>query len=228
MKSLKYLFCLGCLVLLGTSLAINANADEWDKSTKVTFNNPVELPGMVLPAGTYLFRLMDSPSDRNIVEVFSADRSKLYDTILAIPDYRLEPTGKTVMTFEERTAGSPEAIKAWFYPGDQYGLEFVYPKPRAVQLAQVSQQHVPAMPVTVAKKTTPVQLKKAPVTAIQPSGQEVQLAEVHPPKAAPVQTAATPMKKLPKTASPLPLIGLIGLLGLFAAFVLRYWSKRLA
>ncbi len=228
MKSLKYLFCLGCLVLLGTSLTVNVNADEWDKATKVTFNNPVELPGMVLPAGTYLFRLMDSPSDRNIVEVFSADRSKLYDTILAIPDYRLEPTGKTVMTFEERTAGSPEAIKAWFYPGDEYGLEFVYPKPRAVQLAQVNQQHVPAMPAPVAKNATPVQLKKAPVTAIQPSGQEVRLAEVHAPKAAPVQTAAAPVKTLPKTASPLSLIGLMGLLALFAAFALRYWSKRIA
>ncbi len=226
MRWFKTFIFAGCLLLLGNILAPHARGDEWDKATRMTFNAPVELPGMVLEPGTYLFRLLDSPSDRNIVQVFSADRTKLYDTILASPDYRLQPTGKTVMTFEERAAGSPEAVRAWFYPGDEYGLEFVYPKPRAVQLAQAAQHPVPAMPVAVAK-AAPAQLKKAPVTAVQPSGQEVPLAEVHPPAPpAPVQTAAAPVKKLPKTASPMPLIALIGMLASSGGIALRFLSKR--
>jgi hypothetical protein len=95
----------------------------------------VEVPKMVLPAGTYWFTLADSDSDRNIVEIWDANRMHLITTILAIPDYRLKPKGHTVIHFDERPAGSPEAINSWFYPGAGYGEEFVYPKTRAVQLA---------------------------------------------------------------------------------------------
>ena len=69
---------------------------------------------------------MDSPFDRNIVQVFNQDESRIYATIVAIPDYRLEPSSKTVITLEERPKNSPEAIKEWFYPGDLTGVEFVY------------------------------------------------------------------------------------------------------
>ena len=100
-------------------------ADEWNKATKLTFNEPVEVPGMVLEPGTYWFTLADSDSDRNIVEIWNADRTHLIKTILAIPDYRLKPTGKTVVHFEERPSDSPEAIHSWFYPGDNYGLQFL-------------------------------------------------------------------------------------------------------
>ncbi len=228
MKCFRTFILLGFAGLLLVTLVSNSRADEWDKATKITFNAPVELPGVVLQPGTYLFKLLDSPANRDIVQVFSEDRSKIYDTILAVPDYRLEPTGKTVVTFEERTAGSPEAVKAWFYPGDQYGLEFVYPKPRAVQLAQANNQHVPATPAPVA--TAPAQLKQAPVTAIQPTGEEVPLAQVHTPssKPAPVQMATASEKNLPKTASTTPLIGLIGLIAIAGAFLLRFWSKVVA
>ena len=109
-------------------LAPAAKADEWDKQTVLTFNEPVEVPGKVLPAGTYVFRLADSQSDRNIVQVFTEDEKQLLATILAIPAYRIEPTGNTVVTFDERPSGSPEALHKWFYPGDTYGFEFVYPK----------------------------------------------------------------------------------------------------
>ncbi len=116
MKYLKTFVLLGCFGLFATMWISNARGDEWDKSTKLTFNNPVEVPGTVLEPGTYLFRLLGSASDRDIVEVFNADKTRIYDTFIAIPDYRLVPTGKTVVTFEERTAGSPEAIKAGFIP----------------------------------------------------------------------------------------------------------------
>jgi hypothetical protein len=220
-------------------LPLSAKADEWNKKTILTFSAPVELPGVALPAGTYVFKLADSLGDRNIVQVFNKDESHLYATILAIPDYRVEPKDKTVITFEERPSGTPEAIRAWFYPGDNYGQEFVYPKPRAIELAQANRQHVPAMPALMAKSVTkPAQsaevqaIKKAPVTAIQPSGNEVQLAEVHRPQIsaqaapAPTQTAMAKAKRLPKTASSLPWFLVIGIMSLTGSFAVRLVAKK--
>jgi hypothetical protein len=121
--------------------ASTASAHFASKKTTVTFNEPVEIPGVsaqVLPAGVYVFRLLDSLSDRHIVQVFNKNESHIYATILAIPNYRLRATDKTVMTFSERAAGDPQAIRAWFYPGDNWGQEFVYPKRRALQLAKLT------------------------------------------------------------------------------------------
>lgn len=118
-----------------------ARADQWNKKTIITFNQPIEIPGKVLPAGTYTFRLLDSPADRRIVQVWNEDGSELITTILAIPDYRLKPTSETVIKFHERPGDSPEALRAWFYPGDNFGQEFVYPKQRAIQLAETSNEN---------------------------------------------------------------------------------------
>src|SRR5580692_4817346 len=123
-----------CLVASALALAPMANADEWDKKTTITFSGPVEIPGVhlqgygVLPAGTYVFKILDSKSDRHIVQIFSNDELTIYATILAIPNYRLKATDKTVVTFRERPAGEPEALRAWFYPGRLWGEEFVYTK----------------------------------------------------------------------------------------------------
>src|SRR6187397_1271782 len=136
-------------VVLACSIAVlcvmfrrTASAQQgWDKRTRVTFNAPVEIPGVdaqVLPAGTYVFRLSDSLSDRHIVQILNANETHLYANILAIPNYRLRPTDKTVMTFSERKAGEPQAIRAWFYPGDNSGQEFVYPQARAIELAKIT------------------------------------------------------------------------------------------
>jgi hypothetical protein len=103
-----------------------ARADEWNKETTLTFSAPVEVPGRVLPAGKYVFKLADSDSDRNIVQIFNADQTRLITTILGIPDYQLEPASKTDVTFQERSAGAPEAIHSWFYPGDNAGVDFLY------------------------------------------------------------------------------------------------------
>ena len=129
------------LALMGAIFSPGARADEWNRKTVMTFSGPVEIPGVhlkgwaVLPAGTYVFKIMDSQSDRHIVQIFNQDETQCYATILSIPNYRLHATGKTVVTFRERPAGEPEAIRAWFYPGENFGEEFVYPKARAVQLA---------------------------------------------------------------------------------------------
>ncbi len=120
---------LGFATLLASSSVLpSAKADEWNKKTVVTFNVPVEVPGKVLPEGTYVFKRNDSQSDREIVQIFTEDERELVTTTLAVPAYRVVPTGDTVITFEERPSGSPEAVKTWFYPGENYGFEFKYPK----------------------------------------------------------------------------------------------------
>ena len=220
-----------CLSLVALTFLPSAKADEWNRKTTVTFSAPVEVPGVgaqILPAGTYVFKIFDSLSDRHIVQIFNQAEDHVFTTILAIPNYRLRATSKTVMTFRERAAGQPEAIRAWFYPGRQWGEEFVYPKSRAIELAKVTNEVVLATPVELA--AVPVEaLKTAPVVAVKPSGEEVQVAEVVelPPEVAaakPVEVATA--ETLPQTASPLPLVGLIGLLSLGAGFTLWGFSKR--
>lgn len=211
MKPYKLQIVMLCLLALATLfVSSNAKADTWNKATKLTFSAPVEVSGHVLPAGTYWFQLMNSTSNRNIVQIWSADRSRLITTILAIPNYRLQPTGDTVVKFAERPSGTPEAIKAWFYPGASFGQEFVYPKTRATQLAQNVQE-----PVLSVRDEQPVTsgpaLEGAPVKAVEPSGEEVEIAEL----------VDTVTETLPTTASPLPLLGVLGLLATVAGFSLR-------
>ncbi len=211
-----------------------AKADEWDQKTVFTFSGPVEIPGRVLSAGTYVFKLMDSDSDRNIVQVFSKDEKHLYGTFLAVPDYRMKPAGKAVITFEERASGSPEAVKAWFYPGENYGHDFVYPKVKAVALAKANNTPVASMPdelaanitkpATTMKEPHVMAMRQAPLKAQKPTQEEVEIAEVF---MAPPQTSAANLpRNLPRTSSPLPLIGLIGLLSLGTAASLRFAAAR--
>ncbi len=218
----------------------------WNKRTKVTFSGPVEIPGVgaqVLPAGTYYFRLLDSTSDRHIVQIFNEREDHVFATILAIPNYRMQPTSRTVITFRERAAGDPQAIRSWFYPGDNFGQEFVYPKMRAIELAKLTEQPVLAMPAELAAKITlPIksaddptvaELKQAPVEAVKPTGEVVPLIEVvgfPPTLTEPVNTAKATdtTKSLPHTASPMPLLGLFGLLSLAAGIALSLFLKRTA
>jgi len=205
--------------LLGVALAPSGRADEWNKLTVITVNEPIQVPNKVLPPGTYVFKLLDSPSDRHIVQIFTKDQNHIETTILAIPNYRLQPTGKTVLTFWETPPGQPKALRAWFYPGDNFGQEFAYPKSAAVQIAAVSHQ-----PVPTTEATKPAELPQAEVAQTQPEPQ--QEAQNNPPPPPPQQEAApAPVpapapapQELPKTASPYPLIGLAGVfsLGLFA------------
>src|SRR6202451_177797 len=149
--------------LLGVALAPGARADEWNKLTTMTVNEPIQVPNKVLPAGTYVVKLLDSPSGRHIVQIFNKDQTHLETTILAIPNYRIQPTGKTVFTFWETPPGQPKALRAWFYPGDNFGQEFAYPKSAAVQIAAVSHQSVPTT-----EAVQPAELQQAEVTQTQP------------------------------------------------------------
>jgi hypothetical protein len=235
MKRFKFVAMICCFAFVAIAVAPQVKADTFDKKTIITFSEPFEVPGVdaqVLPAGTYVFKIFDSWSDRNIVQIFSADETHVYTTILAIANYRLKATDKTVLTFGERAAGQPEAIKAWFYPGQTWGQEFVYPKKRAIELAKIVKEPVLAMPIETTAAVPLETLKSVPVAAIKPTGDEVPVAEVvqAPPAAAaaPAPRATLVAETLPKTASSLPLFALIGMLSLFAGFTLLMITKRSA
>ncbi|BDC50587.1 hypothetical protein F183_A29030 [Bryobacterales bacterium F-183] len=193
----------------------------------------------MLPAGTYVFKIMDSQANRHIVQIFSEDEKTIYATILAVPNYRLKATDKTSITFHERPAGEPEALRAWFYPGRNWGEEFVYPRENAIALAKSNKLPVlftPAdVPVEVAEPLESSmdalleKLRRAPVLAIQPTGAEVQLAQVvtTPPAdelqaaTAPAEPAASMPAELPATASEVPILLLTG----FALVAFAVWSR---
>ena len=228
-----------CASLVALTLSPSAIAQRADKKTIVTFSQQIEIPGVgqqYLPAGKYVFKLVDSLSNRDIVQIFNEAEDHVFATILTIANYRLKATSKTVMTFRERAAGQPEAIRAWFYPGANWGQEFVYPKTRAIELAKITNEPVLYFPEELAPEITKpvksldeppvVALKKAPIMAVTPRGEEVEIAQVVEPP--PVQTASARPPVLPQTASPLPLVGLIGLLSLGAGFALSVFSKRTA
>jgi hypothetical protein len=234
MKLFKIATTVCGVALIGAAFAPGVKADDWNRKTTITFSAPVEIPGVhlkgwgVLPAGTYVFKILDSQSDRHIVQIFNKEETTIYATILAIPNYRLKTTDKTVMTFRERPVGEPEALRAWFYPGRNWGEEFVYPKARAIELAKSENTQVlfatAEIPVEVAEPTVyeplVAQLKQTSVMAASPAGEEVELAQaVTPPPA-----EAAPV--LPATASLLPMLALLGLMFLGAALVIRTAANR--
>jgi hypothetical protein len=234
------------LALLGLVSAAHAGADERDKKTVLTFSQPVEIPGHVLPAGTYTFKLADSMSDRHIVQIFNADGSQIIATVMAISDYRLTSADQTFIKFGEVPKGSPEAIRAWFYPGNTVGQAFVYPKRRATQLAKASKAVVPAIAVDVASVE---ELKTMPIVAVTPEQEEIAVtAAIQTTAVEDIATVANlpnssttvagttgleqtgrsarNVRQLPKTASALPLIALLGLASIGVAFGLMVFGKH--
>lgn len=131
---------------LGLALfALPGRADEWNKKTVITVKEPMRIPTLVLQPGKYVMKLADSNANRHIVQVFNEDQSQILATILAIPNERLEPKGETVLELWETPAGAPRALRAWFYPGDNFGQEFAYPKDEATSLTAEVHQKVPEL-----------------------------------------------------------------------------------
>ena len=221
------------LSVLGIVSASSARADEWNKRTVLTFTQPVEIPGRVLPAGTYVFQLGETLTDRHIVLIYGADGTKFITTVMTIPNERIKATDETVIKFREVPAGSPEAIRAWFYPGNLLGQEFVYPKHRAVQLAKASKDVVPAIAVDV---TSADDLKSAAIVAVAPDEPEVttpatmQMAPLTTSSSRTNMTGVTQTEststELPATASVMPAIGLFGFAAIGIAFGLMAFGKR--
>jgi hypothetical protein len=215
-------------------MTATALADSFDKKTILTTNQTLQVPGKVLPPGKYVIRLLNSVSNRNIVQIFNEDETEVLATILAIPNYRLEPTGDTRFGYWEVPAEKVVPLRSWFYPGDNFGQEFAYPKETAVEIAQETRQPVP---VVHAEKEA--DLPTAELGLVEPSGKETALEAVLPAPPSSEPVAAPPVippapegersrqaAPLPETASNAPLIGLLGLVSLTIGFSLRLASRR--
>jgi hypothetical protein len=175
-----------------------------NKDTVVTFSAPVSLPGVTLPAGSYLFKLADSQVNRNIVQVFDKDRSKIFATILAIPAERNEPADDTVITFNESPANSAPAIRYWYFPGDKRGQEFAYPKAHAATIANAAHTTVLAVNSDASDFES---MKDAEITRVEPGADVTQSATqdnaakpAAPAAAAPAQPAE--IETAPAAAAP--------------------------
>lgn len=217
---------LGLIILTSFSLS-TAKADEWNKKTVITINEPIQVREAYLAPGQYVFKLLNSSSDRHIVQIFNADESRIIDTELAIPNYRLEPTGKSRFTFYETPAGYIKAMRAWFYPGDNFGQEFPYPKHLQAVVAETAmvmpQPEPPATVTEAAPVETPAPVE-APAVAEQPQPAPEPAPAETPQATTPAvspDTTTAPPTTLPKTATEYPLFGLAGLLSLGVYFLLR-------
>ena len=247
-RSIAFAAFAGCI---GFALLPSLQADTWNKKTLLTVSEPLQVPSCCAPGhtvtlqpGEYVMILVDSLSDRHIVRIFDKDQHTVITTILAIPNYRLQPTGKTVFQYWEVPAGQPRALRAWFYPGDNFGQEFAYPKETAAQIAAFVKTPVPA----IAVETTAVEeLKTVPLVVVDESGKSTELnaslpvrtpdvaVQVTVPEPAPVQVQtadrvveepAPVQETLPHTASALPLLGLVGLVSLALFAALGFRSRR--
>jgi hypothetical protein len=213
---------------IGLLTAPSVRAQVWDHKTTITVNQPFEVPGRILPAGTYVLRIVDIAANRTVLRVFSEDEQTVLATIMGIPDIRLEPTPNTDVTFYESTTGTPPPLHAWFYKGYQYGLEFVYPERRAEEIAYVSEEHVvafkePTPPEILREKPEPTvkELLTEPLVVIEPEMPklgEVEIAAVHPEE---FMTPPAQLPEIPRTATPFPAFAIVGLLAAAAATAMR-------
>jgi hypothetical protein len=203
-------------------LPLAARADQWDKKTILTVHDTIQIQDRVLEPGQYVLRLMNSNADRHIVQIYNADMSKCIDTILTINDYRMEPTGKSQFRFYETPTGYAKAMKAWFYPGDNYGQEFLYPKhPMMLAMARVAPPPAPMVSMQTETQSEMITPAPEPMPQVQ---EPVQIAQTEAPPAVAPAPEPAPMPQsntLPKTASPFPLVGLGGLLFAGAFGLLR-------
>ena len=236
------LFLGGAILAVAMFVGTTASAQEpVDQRTYFTFSAPFELPGgKTLPAGKYSFRVLDSPSNRHIVQIMSEDGKQMHATLLAIPAQRQDPPSNPEIRFMETVANTPPAVKTWWYPGRTIGHEFIYPKDHARRLA--ARQSEPVLTVAGDQRSTE-EMQTADLSRINGTGQEVTLraeadslnkqadavaAQRTPPPAPrvaqapePTRTVETPRTELPRTSTALPLAGLVGLASLLGAAVLR-------
>ena len=223
-------------VLVCMAMVHSADAQS-GKRTKVRFNAPVEIPNpstkagvMTLPPGEYIFAMADTGTSHHVVRVTDATGKKVHSMVLTMPDYRLSATSKTVMYLGERPAGSPAAIKSWFYPGDTSGERFIYPKARAQALAAEVNQPVPSRvaegPITATENVQVQTPQKTEVAYNAKAFEATDARDTAGVEGEPVQVAAAgggtqARAELPRTASPVYAVGLAGLLLLGVGLALR-------
>jgi hypothetical protein len=146
MRINKAPFVIGLAIACGLVFETTAHADEANQETIMTFSAPVEIPGQVLPAGKYIFRLADDGSNPNVVQILSAEGTRVYATLETTPTQRLEPTGNVTATLAQQGPGTPDALLKWYYPGSVTGHEFMYSRHEEKQLAHDSQKTIAAIP----------------------------------------------------------------------------------
>jgi len=209
-------------VLVCLAMAHGVDAQQ-RRQTKVRFNAPVEIPNpstrtgvMTLPPGEYMFSLADTGTSHHVIRVSDVTGKTVHSMVMTIPDYRLNATSKTVMYLGERPAGSPPAIKSWFYPGESLGERFVYPKARAQVLAAEAKQPVPSRAAEGAiTSNESVQVQTPTKTEVAYDAKLFEPADVRDSagvEGEPVQVAAAAGRTLPRTASSVYTVGLAGLL----------------
>ena len=189
MSVLRKLLLGSCTLVLLLTLTSGARAGEWDQKVIATFNAPVEIPGQVLPMGTYVFKLFNSQSTRDLVQVSNADDTHLIAYVFSIPMYRANPTDKAAFMFEERGSDSPQAVQAWFYPGRLQGHQFIYSR-REAEVANAGTPEEPSPLVSAAPKVDEPQ-SESPTP--DNSTEQTQVAEL--------QTAPAPSTTTPDTSS---------------------------
>jgi len=235
-------FALFAVALAAGIAAPCANADEWNKRTILTVNETIQVQDAVLQPGQYVMRLLDSSSDRHVVQIFNGRENHIVATNLAIPKERLHPTGETQFTFWETPSGTGKAMRDWFYPGDLVGQEFRYPK-NLYQVAMVTPEPAPApsalvTPPPEANETTPPP-ETTPAPVAQQPTPDTSMDNAAPPEETPApitpsaedQAAAPPASpepqppppaaSLPQTGSPYPTLGIAGVVLLVLGGVLR-------
>ena len=160
--------------LLGLSLAATlmpstAQAQPADKLTYFTFSGPVALPGITLPAGRYAFRIVDTTTSRKVIQVLSDNEKKPYVMANTIPDTRRDPAKDATVSFYETPAGTPAAVKSWWYPGESIGYQFIYPRAQARQIAQNTHK---AVLTTKTASTKAEETKSGSLTRVDENGRD--------------------------------------------------------
>jgi hypothetical protein len=249
----KLIISAGALAVFASIPAMTSSAQTADERTYFSFSGPVELPGVMLPAGNYMFRFVDASTGRRVMQVVSNDGSnKTYGLFMTISAQRPTPPEGAELRFMETPSGAPPAIKTWWYPGSTIGREFIYPKGEARRLAAATHQTVLT---TRAESETNDRMKTTALSRVSPGGQEAQVTdETRPISAMPSgtgqpgninsgsvsssaamkadadrtpaetgQQAANTRTHLPRTDTLLPLIGLIGLGSLAGSASLRFF-----
>ena len=242
-----------CVFAVLAFTGTTTHAQTIDNRTYFTFSGPVTLPGVTLPAGKYLFRNPDTPTGRRVVQVLSDDGRRAYAQLLTIPVQRFDAPKEPEVRFMETAEGTAAAIKAWWYPGNTIGWEFIYPKEQALRLAKGA--GAPVLTTTNAQNDTTEEMKTADLTRVSASGSETGVTVEEKPAATAVagtsqegQIAAstievpaspTPVSvqasattgatrtRLPQTASPAPIAALMGTLSVMGAAALRAMRRLL-
>jgi Protein of unknown function (DUF2911) len=142
MKNHKLYIAVGLMIAFGLFFELAAHASEANESTQITFGAPVQIPGLVLPAGTYTFQQATPELDPNLVQIFNADGTVLYATLQTVSAERAEMTSDTALTLAEPQPANPDVLVKWFYPGRLIGHEFIYSPQSEQQIAHAAQKTV--------------------------------------------------------------------------------------